>query len=234
MKVQFDHVAIATRDARTQVPFIQDHLHGSKTGVHDTERFIATTWGFARGIMVEFLEPPKHDDANFVRRFLERRGESFHHLTLKVSSLDDFLHSADRDSVPLAMLDRSNPEWQEVFVLPNAGPGTLIQIVESQLETSDRTFPSECAIAAVRLKPIDFDFTLKLLTEHLKGSVVNLCSTSAEIEWQPGASLHLYHQSVSGKPGITGLDFNCTAPSPLPTGTDLPQWIKYVKVLPAE
>lgn len=232
MTVEFDHVAIATRNARTQVPFIQGHLHGSKASVHHTERFIASTWGFARGIMVEFLEPPESDDANFVQRFLDQRGESFHHLTFKVSSLDDFLTSAKQGSIPLTMLDRSNPQWQEVFVLPKSGPGTLIQIVESQHEKSERTFRSDCAITAVRLIPIDFDFTLKLLTDYLKGSIVNLNYTSAEIEWQPGASIHLHKQPSTGRPGITRLDFDCITPSPLPTGTDLPQWFKQVKVLP--
>ena|SRR5690625_1342283 len=226
MTTRFDHVSIATHKAQHQALPLRDHLHGRPGGTHVTDAFIATTWHFDRGIKMEFLEPNGGGEANFVRRFLSRHGEMFHHLTFKVSDLDAFLERAR--SIPLSMLDRSNPQWQEVFLLPARGPATLIQVVETGEPADAGDEAQGCAISGVHLTPQDYDFTLAFFTECLEATLTT-AGDAAALDWPGGSTIYLHRPAPGREVGITRLTVECAMPSPPPAGAP---WLDRVTLEP--
>src|SRR2546421_1083796 len=82
---RFDHVSIATRKMASMVPLVRDVL-GARflMGAEETARhFRWAQFQLPGGGIIELMEPT--DDDGFVARFLKRRGEGGHHLTLRGS-----------------------------------------------------------------------------------------------------------------------------------------------------
>ena len=73
----------------------------------------------------------------FVSRFLERRGEGVHHVTLKVERIEDQIERLQRAGLALTLVNVSNPGWKEAFIHPRDAHGVLIQIAESSYDDDE-------------------------------------------------------------------------------------------------
>ena len=69
-------------------------------------------------------------EGSFVSRFLERRGEGVHHLTLRVSDLPAQVERLRSAGVELLMVNLEDPSWREAFIHPKNAHGVLVQIAE--------------------------------------------------------------------------------------------------------
>jgi methylmalonyl-CoA epimerase len=126
------HVGVAARSLEASLRFWSEAL-GMKVSAMETVESEGVRIAFlpAGESRIELLEPTRPDSP--VARFLEKRGDGIHHLTLEV---DDVQATLDRlRSLGVAMLDeapRAGAGGTRVaFLHPRASGGVLVELVES-------------------------------------------------------------------------------------------------------
>ncbi|HVL33876.1 MAG TPA: VOC family protein [Actinomycetota bacterium] len=131
-----DHVAIAVRDLRSSMPFYTDVLGASFlfAGDNPSQGFRWCQFRFPGGGKFELVTPLGD---GFVQRFLDRRGEGVHHVTLKVPDIVRALDHLEREGTPVFNVSIDDPEWREAFIHPKDAKGTLIQIVQAALSDDE-------------------------------------------------------------------------------------------------
>jgi methylmalonyl-CoA/ethylmalonyl-CoA epimerase len=126
-----DHVAIAVRSLEDRLPFWADRL-GLDVGGMETIEAEGVKIAFleAGGSRIELLEPL--DGTTSVARFLERRGEGLHHLTLRVDDLAQaLLRLRERGILPLGGQARPGAGGSRVaFLHPRDTGGVLVELVQ--------------------------------------------------------------------------------------------------------
>jgi methylmalonyl-CoA/ethylmalonyl-CoA epimerase len=132
-----DHVSIAVRDMRTAIPFYTETLGASFlfAGENRGQAFRWAQFRFPGGGKLELVTPASSD--GFVARFLERRGEGVHHVTLKVPDIERALAHLGEQGVPLFNVSTDRPEWKEAFIHPRDANGTLIQLAQARMSDED-------------------------------------------------------------------------------------------------
>jgi methylmalonyl-CoA/ethylmalonyl-CoA epimerase len=131
VKVEYvDHVAIAVRSLRDAWHLFGETLGGQFLGGGDDDviglRTIQLKLG---GRKIELLEPLGED--SYLRRYLDKRGEGFHHLTIvteDVEEADRALRGAGFETVDMNL---GRPVWRELFVRPKSAFGALLQIADT-------------------------------------------------------------------------------------------------------
>jgi methylmalonyl-CoA epimerase len=79
---------------------------------------------------VELVEPT--DPTTGVARFLESRGEGFHHVCFEVDDLAAELQRLAREGVELIdQAPRKGAEGPVAFIHPRAGNGVLVELIEA-------------------------------------------------------------------------------------------------------
>lgn len=136
VKLDFDHVALATNDATAALELLVGELGA-------TDLYGATDRGFrwallhagdaGGGMLIELLEPWAVEENPFLATFLERRGEGAHHLTFKTPDIASTIETFKRAGVELIDQRLENPVWREAFVRPRDAHGTIVQIVETTI-----------------------------------------------------------------------------------------------------
>jgi methylmalonyl-CoA/ethylmalonyl-CoA epimerase len=140
LKIKLDHVAIGAHAIADAEPLLEGVLGGVKAGGHASgPPFGFMQWVFAGGARIEVIFPIGDD--GFLHRFLARGGPRIHHVTLKVSSLDDMIERATALGYGIASQDRSDPYWQEAFLHPKQAQGIVIQLVEQRDRPDDSHLP---------------------------------------------------------------------------------------------
>ncbi|NYE35844.1 catechol 2,3-dioxygenase-like lactoylglutathione lyase family enzyme [Nocardioides cavernae] len=86
------------------------------------------------GFKVELMQPLRAD--SLLARFIDRRGEGFHHVTMVVDELARTVGCLDAAGLGLVGTDLTNPVWREAFVPPRAAGGALVQLVETDRDWS--------------------------------------------------------------------------------------------------
>lgn len=126
-----DHTAIAVRDMRAAIPFVRDALGGSFLFAGDVhgQAFRWAQFRLPAGGKLELVTPLGPD--GFVARFLDRRGEGVHHITLRVPDIRAAIEHLGSQGVPLFNVSIENPGWKEAFIHPRDGLGTLVQIAQA-------------------------------------------------------------------------------------------------------
>lgn len=126
-----DHVGIAVRDLDAAVEHYRRTL-GIEPGHRETlevQGVEAVFLDVGRSA-IELMAPLRPDSP--VGRFLERRGEGFHHVAYRVDDLAAALARLDREGVRL--VDRSPREGSRgtriAFVHPSSFDGVLVELVE--------------------------------------------------------------------------------------------------------
>jgi len=127
----FDHVSVAVEDIEASQPLIS--LIGAQRIGGGTSRrggFAWAQYSLPGGGKIELIAPVDPDPQNFLRRFIDDRGEGLHHLTFKVYNLAQAVNAAQSLGFTITGIDDSHPAWKEAFVHPKSAHGVLIQLAE--------------------------------------------------------------------------------------------------------
>lgn len=127
--LKLDHVAFATWDAVAHVRLLIDILGAEFVDAGDETRNGFRWLQFKLpGGKVEVIEPLTKD--GFLYRFLMKRGEGIHHVTVYVEDLGlavEQLRSAGYEPVDVNL---ASPTWKEAFMSPRETNGVLIQLAQ--------------------------------------------------------------------------------------------------------
>lgn len=232
MSVDLDHVALATRDAGPAVRTLAGELGGlvlfggQSTGFRPMQILLGDARG---GMRIELLEPWAIETNDFLERFLLRHGDGPHHLTFKVDDLDEMLERLRTAGYSPVNVDRSDPTWQEAFLLPREAHGTVVQVAQTVHE-----FPTEAAflehvrrhgasghpkwwadppqaaehsavLHRVVMRTPSLDAALGFFAGVLGGTVEGDHRDHADLVWPRGARIRL-EVNPSAAPGIDRLE----------------------------
>lgn len=128
--IDLDHIAVAAWRLDDLWPRYVTELGGEAAGSGPSPGFDWSQVSYANGMRVEGLQPARVDEFDFLQRFLDRHGPGPHHMTFKVPDLGDALGALGRAGISPARVDRSNPGWQEAFLLPADAWGVVVQVVQ--------------------------------------------------------------------------------------------------------
>ena len=125
-----NHVCIAVRDIEDTLSFYRD-LFG--VGVSEVEELpdqgVKATLVRIGGSQLEFIQPT--DPGGSVARFIERRGETVHHICFEVEDLKGKLELLDANGVEL--IDKEPHQGLSgmiAFLHPRSTRGVLIELVD--------------------------------------------------------------------------------------------------------
>ena len=137
LDTQIDHVAIAVRSVASAKPLFVDALGATFLFAGDNVRqgFRWAQFRFPHGGKIELVTPI--DDDGFVQRFLDKRGEGVHHMTLKVPDIERAIAHLESTGVELINVSIAHPYWKEAFVHPRDAHGVLVQVVQSAFSDED-------------------------------------------------------------------------------------------------
>jgi methylmalonyl-CoA epimerase len=124
---RFDHIGIAVHsieDARiffegtlgARLRSIGDDRSGDfRVGLFDLENFC-----------IELLEPINPD--GFLAKFLEKRGEGVHHITLQTPNLERRVIEMEEAGVKVVDKHLDDPGFLDAFISPKSAHGVLFQL----------------------------------------------------------------------------------------------------------
>jgi methylmalonyl-CoA/ethylmalonyl-CoA epimerase len=125
------HVALIVRSIDDASRLWQESLGLQLESVldipHDKVRIAFLTVGESK---VELVEPT--DDSTGVARFLESKGEGFHHVCFEVANLAETLLRLEIDGLELIdSAPRRGAEGPVAFIHPRACHGVLVELIEA-------------------------------------------------------------------------------------------------------
>lgn len=126
---RFDHIGIAVFSIDKARAFFEGVLGAKhrRTSVHKSGDFRIALFDLHH-FCIELLEPINPD--GFLAKFLDKRGEGFHHLTLQVPDLADKVAGMEAEGVRVVDKNLDGPEI-DAFVSPKSAHGLLIQLGET-------------------------------------------------------------------------------------------------------
>lgn len=124
---QVDHLSLALRSVAPAIRFFERHFdaqieHPVHAGYDGTFRLLQMKIGDYR---LELME--NASESGFLGRFLARRGEGMHHLSIDVLDLDAAIASLERSGARIVDRFDFAPGWRTAFVHPKSCFGTLVQ-----------------------------------------------------------------------------------------------------------
>ncbi|MBU1207346.1 MAG: VOC family protein [Proteobacteria bacterium] len=127
---RIDHVSIAVRDLERARTFFLDGLGGRELYCAPVpeQKYRWTTVELGTSCFIELIDPLEKD--GFVGRFLEKRGEGPHHITIQVDNLQETYQILQEKGIPTFGYAEPFPGWKEVYIHPKNAFGTLIQFAE--------------------------------------------------------------------------------------------------------
>src|SRR5438874_1617785 len=133
MPKRIDHVAIIVRNIEQALVFYRDTLGIAPSEIKEvpTEqvRIAFLPMGGPGGSEIELIEPTNADSS--LAKFLEKRGESLHHICLEVEDIDAALAEMQQKGAPvLDKQPRVAAEGRAIFIHPRAANGVLVELVE--------------------------------------------------------------------------------------------------------
>jgi catechol 2,3-dioxygenase-like lactoylglutathione lyase family enzyme len=130
--ITLDHVALATEQQRDAWPRYRGDLAGIWLGDGgDLKGFLSSQARYANGMKVEFLEPYRVEDNDFLRRFLDRNGPGPHHLTYKVADIVAALEETEAAGYRPVNVSIEADDWKEAFLHPKDAPGIVVQLAQA-------------------------------------------------------------------------------------------------------
>ena len=127
VRFRVDHLALAVRSIERTLEWFQRFFpvetpHPMRAG-WDGSCNLLTFW--VAGYKMELLEPDRPD--GFVSRFLARRGEGFHHLSLDVDRLDVLVERLAAQGLGVVDAADIGGGRRTAFLHPRDAPGVLVQ-----------------------------------------------------------------------------------------------------------
>lgn len=132
--IRYDHLGLAVRSIEAALPLYMDVFGGTfLVGGDDTRIGMRTVQVKLPGdLKIELLEAL--DDESYIAKFIERRGEGFHHGTVLVDDVEATIEDLTSRGFELVDTDLSASTWRETYIRPSSGFGCLIQVVDSTLD----------------------------------------------------------------------------------------------------
>ena len=124
---RFDHIGIAVFSIDKARPFFEDILGAKhrRTADHHSGDFRIALFDL-HDFCIELLEPVNPD--GFLAKFLAKRGEGFHHLTLQIPDLVAKVAAMEEHGVRVVDKSFDDPASIDAFVSPKSAHGLLIQL----------------------------------------------------------------------------------------------------------
>ena len=131
---RLDHVAIAVHSIEPALKLFRDTL-GAKylfdgpidAGERGSWRWYQMT--LPEGGTIELLEPITE---GALTKFLAKRGEGMHHITLKTKDIKAAIDRIQSNGYELVDVNLDSDDWKEAYLRPKQSHGTLIQIAQSK------------------------------------------------------------------------------------------------------
>lgn len=142
VRVRVNHLSIAVRDIDATLAFFTRFFPvtvgvAPREGYEPSFRFANF---FLNGYKIELIEQNRAQPDGFVRRFLDKRGEGFHHVSIDVDRLAPVLAALERGGVRVVGRYRRERDGRETaFISPRSAHGVLIQFWEQpEMTTAER------------------------------------------------------------------------------------------------
>lgn len=130
MKIAVDHFSIAVHSIDRALEFFSRYFPvemnaGPQSGYNPDFRWCDFHVGHAKIELIESARP-----GSFVERFLGRRGEGIHHLSLEVDDLEAVVGPMERDGLRIVDRFDAGDGHRTAFVSPRSAFGMLVQFWE--------------------------------------------------------------------------------------------------------
>ncbi len=127
---RIDHVSIAVRDLESAKSFFIDRLGGTEvySSIEESEGFRWTAIALGSSCTLELVDPV--GDSSFLNRFLDRRGDAVHHITIQVDNAESARDTLEARGVPTFGYNDVDPNWKHFYVHPKHAFGVLLQFAE--------------------------------------------------------------------------------------------------------
>ena len=126
-----DHIGIAVKSIEEARKFYEGQLGAKhvRSSVHYSGEFKLGIFDLD-GFCIELLEPIDPD--GFLAKFIEKRGEGIHHVTLQTPDLDNTTQQLEENGVRIVdkNLDREHG-GVDAFISPRSSHGVLFQLGEN-------------------------------------------------------------------------------------------------------
>jgi methylmalonyl-CoA epimerase len=125
------HLAVVVRSIERSLGFYRDALGLQLETIADVpdDRVRIAFLGVGES-KVELVQPT--DDTTGVARFLESKGEGFHHVCFEVDNLAESLMRLEIDGLELIdTAPRRGAEGPVAFIHPRSGHGVLVELIEA-------------------------------------------------------------------------------------------------------
>lgn len=130
MKVnEVGHIGIAASNADHTIAFFTEKLGGtllSKTPVPDQKLISAMVQ--LGNTCLEIMESTEADGV--VSRFIAKRGEGIHHISLTVENIAGLIESLEKDGIHILGRQLDSDEVKFAFIPPQETGGILLELVE--------------------------------------------------------------------------------------------------------
>lgn len=194
MDFRVDHFSIAVRSIERSLDFFSRWfpvrmINATRPGYTDDFRWCDFFVGNVKLELIESARP-----GSFVERFLDKRGEGIHHLSIEVRELDPLL--ARMEAAGLRIVDRFrstlNPHEHTAFISPRTAHGMLVQFW--QVETVAAP-PAELTPRVVRMPGLD----VRMRFDHLSVAVRDIeVAMGFFRSWFPIAGEQPQHRGYAG------------------------------------
>ena len=140
VRVRVNHVSMAVRDVEATLAFFTRFFPvtlgvAPRPGYEPSFRFANFS---LNGYKIELIEQNRASPDGFVRTFLDKRGEGFHHISIDVDRLSPVIDELERDGVRVVGRYRRPSDGRETaFISPRSAFGVLIQFWEHPEMTAE-------------------------------------------------------------------------------------------------
>ncbi|MFN2465510.1 MAG: VOC family protein [Candidatus Dormibacteria bacterium] len=207
-------------------------------GGREVARFSIPSWAglqlaFAGGIRLEVLEPVENPADDFLQRFLERSGPSPHHTTFKVEDIRAALEQLKGLGIEPVKVDLSDQQWQEAFLHPGLGLGTVVQLAQQGGPWSSEKEPAPEAEGAVRAQFLGAELASNATSaaavfgDVLGGRATDLGDGAVAYSWDGGGGTLVVNPVEEGaRPRVVALVFRMAGNTAAP-GLDAGEEVLY-------
>ncbi len=127
--MRVDHVSMAVRDINRTLDFFRSYfpITSGREKHHGYDGSFALANFKLNGYKIELIEEGRPEAPGFVTRFLQRRGEGMHHISIDVDRLDPLLAQLEADGVRIVDRADFRNGRKTAFISPRSAHGVLIQ-----------------------------------------------------------------------------------------------------------
>jgi methylmalonyl-CoA/ethylmalonyl-CoA epimerase len=127
-----EHIGIAVKSIETALPYYENVLGLKCYAIEEVkDQKVRTAFLKVGETKIELLEPT--DPESTVAKFIEKRGEGFHHLAYAVEGLEESLRDAEEKGIQL--IDKKPRKGAEglniAFLHPKSTGGLLTELCEN-------------------------------------------------------------------------------------------------------